>query len=187
MSGYGKKEIHTEELNLYTSKHPALRTSCVLNAPTGSTQASSFSGQKLFVHISKLTDEEKDLLQVHAGCFKCHRFNAGQNSNSSHCTGFPSGSGYKTIMKYADAAGQPVNKPTNPPKIKVVTSTIEDVDSDDRDVVAALAPSATLRNGMDSGGSDNVSDISPLKSKHFVWNSTIDGPLSHFPLRIFDG
>jgi hypothetical protein len=178
------QEIYTEELNLRANKCPALGTSCVPNAPTGSIQPSSSSGQKPFVCLPKLTDGEKNLLWAHAGCFKCRRFNAGHNSSSPHCTSLPSGSGYKPITKYADAAGQPANKPLNPPKTKVVASTIEDVDSDDRDVIAAFAPSAAFRNGMDSGGSDNVSDIAPLKPKHFIWNCIIDSPLLEFPLKV---
>ena len=50
--------------------------------------------------------------------------------------------------------------------------------------MAAFAPSASLGNGTDSGGSDSMSDIAPLKCKHFVWNCLIDGPLTESPLKV---
>jgi Aspartyl protease len=72
---------------------------------------------------------------------------------------------------------------TRVPKTKVVASTIEEVESEDN-VIAAFAPSASLGNRTDSGGSDNISDLSPLKCKHFIWNCIINGPLSEFPLKV---
>ena len=147
-------------------------------------QGSSSTNQKPFTRLPKLTDAEKDLLRAHSGCFKCRRFHAGHNSGSPLCTGFPAGAGYKTITKYTDAAGQPTSRPITNSKGKVVAATIEEVESEEEEVVAAFAPSASLGNGTDSGGSDSVSDIAPLKCKHFVWNCFIDGPLSEFPLKV---
>jgi hypothetical protein len=108
---------------------------------------------------------------------KCHQFNAGHGSSSPLCTGFPSGADYKTITKQADAAGLPATRPITNSKGKVITSTIEEVTSDNDEMVAAFGPSASLGNEMDSGGSDTVSDIAPLKCKHFIWKCTIDSPL----------
>ena len=154
-------DIFVEESNLHANKHPALGPSCIPNATANSNTSSSSSTQKPFTHLPKLTDGEKDLLRAHSGCFKCCKFNAGHSSGSPLCTGFPAGAGYKTITKYVDVAGQPAIKGTGVPKPKVVASTIEEVESED-DVVAAFAPSASLGNGTDSGGSDNVSDLGPL-------------------------
>lgn len=70
------------------------------------------------------------------------------------------GSRYKTIMKYADAIGQPAIKTTasTSTKGKTVASLVKMINSDEEDdVVAAFAPLAVLRNGTDSGESDNVS------------------------------
>jgi Aspartyl protease len=89
----------------------------------------------------------------------------------------------QVITKYADAAGQPVVKGSGVFKTKVIASTIKEAKSEDN-VVAAFAPSASLGNGTDSGSSDNVSDLGPLKCKHFIWKCTIDGPLSEFPLKV---
>ena len=62
---------------------------------------------------------------------------------------------------------------------------VETVDSEEEeDVVAAFIPSAVLSNGTDSGESDTVSDIAPLKCKHFFWKCLIDGPSSEFPLKV---
>ena len=176
-------EIFMEESNLRANKHPALGSSRVSNTPASGNAGSSSSSQKLFTRLPKLTDAEKDLLRTYAGCFKCCRFHAGHGSSSSLCPGFPSGAGYKTITTYADAASQPAVKSSGPPKTKVVTATIEEVSSDDGDVVAAFAPSAALGNGTDSGCSDTVSDIAPFKCKHFVWSCLIDSPLLEFPLK----
>jgi hypothetical protein len=99
------------------------------------------------------------LLRAHGGCFKCRRFNAGHGSLSPACTGFPQGSGYKTITKYTDAAGQPAVKPITNSKNKVVAATIEEVEFDDNNIIAVITPTATLGNGTDSGGSDSVSDL----------------------------
>src|SRR5277367_4079245 len=109
-------------------------------------QGSSSTNQKQFTRLPKLTDDEKDLLRAHSGCFKCRRFNSGHGSNSPICPGFPSGAGYKTITKYADANGQPAVKGvgiTNS-KGKVVASTVENADSDEDEVVAAFIPSTAL-------------------------------------------
>jgi hypothetical protein len=123
-------------------------------------------------------------LRAYTSCFKCCRFNAGHGSSSCLCTGFPSSAGYKTITKQADATELPAMKPITDLKGKVVASTFEEVTSDDDDVVAAFGPSASLGNGTDSRGSDTISDIAPLKCKHFIWKCTIDGPLLEFPLAI---
>jgi hypothetical protein len=80
-------------------------------------------------------------------------------------------------------AGQPAVKSITNSKGTVVAATIEEVDSKEDDIVAAFTPSA-LRNGTDSGGSDEVSDIAPLECKHFVWQCLIEGPLLEFPLKI---
>ena len=178
-------EIFTEESNLRANKRPALGTSRVPNSSTNNnTTTSSSSGQKPFTRLPKLTDAEKDLLRAYASCFKCRRFNAGHGSNSPLCPGFPAGAGYKTITKYTDANGQPATKASVSSKSKVVASTIEEVESEDDDVVAAFAPSAALGNGTDSDGSDTVSSLAPLKCKHLVWSCFIDSPLTEFPLKI---
>ena len=178
------REIFAEESNLRANKRPALGTSRVTNTNSSQTPASASSTQKSFTRLPKLTDAEKDLLRAHAGCFKCRRFNAGHNSSSPLCTGFPSGAGYKTITKYADAAGQPATRSITNSKNKVVAATLEEVESDEENVVAAFSPSAALGNGTDSGGSDSVSDLAPLKCKHFTWSCLINGPLLEFPLKV---
>ena len=146
--------------------------------------SSSSSNQKPFTCLPKLTDAKKDLLRAHSGCFKCHPFNAGNSSNSTSCPGFPVGAGYKPITKNADVAGQPAVRTVPSTQTKGVMATIENIDSDDGEVVAAFIPSATLGNGTDSGGLDSMSDIAPFKCKHFVWKCSIDGPLPEFPLTI---
>ena len=176
-------DIFMEESNLCANKHPTLGSSHIPNATANSNMPSSSSTQKPFTCLPKLTDGEKDLLCAHSGCFKCCRFNAGHSSSFPLCTSFPAGAGYKTITKYADVAGQLAIKGTRVSKPKVVASTIEEVKSEDN-FVTAFAPSAFLGNRTDSGGSDNVSDLGPLKCKHFIWNCTIDGPLSEFPLKV---
>ena len=177
------REIFAEESNLRASKRPALGSPRIPNAQNTGT---SSNGNKTFVRLPKLTDAEKDLLRAYAGCFKCQRFNAGHGSNSPQCPGFPSGSGYKTITKHADANGQPGIKPSfnHSNKGKMVASLIETVDSEEEEVVAVFAPSSVLGNGTDSGESDNVSDTAPLKCKHLVWKCLVDGPSSEFPLKI---
>src|SRR5271163_4612601 len=85
----------------------------------------------------------------------------------------------------ADASGKPAATKrtllTNS-KGKVVAATIDTMDFDDDNVVAAFAPCAILGNGTDSNESDNVS--APLQGKHFVWKCTIDGSALEFPLKI---
>lgn len=178
-------KIFAEESNLRASKHPTLGTSCTPNISINNTTTSSSSStQKPFICLPKLTDAEKDLLCAHARCFECQRFNAGHSSSSPTCTRFSSGTGYKTITRNPDAAGQLATKPITNSKGKVVTSTIKDVDSDEDEVIATFTPSAALGDGTDSGDSDTVSEITPLKCKHFIWKWTIDGPLSEFPLKV---
>jgi hypothetical protein len=172
-----------EESNLHANKRPTLGSSHIPNTTANSNTSSLSSTQKPFTRLPKLTDGKKDLLCAHSGCFKCRKFNADYGSGSPLCTGFPAGAGYKTITKYVDAAGQPAIKGTEVPKPKVEASTIKEVESED-DVIAAFAPSASLENGTDSGGSDNVSDLGLLKCKHFIWNCTINGLLSEFPLKV---
>ena len=117
---------------------------------------------------------------------KCHRFNASHGSNSSSCSGFPSSSGYKTITKHTDVIGQPAVLPStsSSSKSKTVALLVEVIDSDKDEIVAAFAPSAVLGDGTDSGGSDNVSTIAPLKCKHFIWQCLIDGPSTEFPVKV---
>jgi hypothetical protein len=67
--------------------------------------------------------------------------------------------------------------------MRVVVSTIEEIDSDDGDIIAAFAPTSALGNRTDSGRSDSVSDMAPLKCRHFVWNCLIDRPFTEFPLK----
>ena len=70
---------------------------------------------------------------------------------------------------------------------KTIASLVEVVESEEEDVVATFAPvipSAVLSNGTDSGDSDNVSNVAPLKCRHFVWRCFVDGPLIEFPVRI---
>jgi hypothetical protein len=111
-------------------------------------------------------------------------FNAGHNSNSANCPGFPAGANYKTITKYADSNSQPAIKASTRSKDKMVASTVEDIKSEDGDVITACSPSTALGNSTDSGASDSVSDIAPLKCKHFIWKYTIDSPLLEFPLKL---
>jgi hypothetical protein len=85
-------------------------------------------------------------------------------------------------MKYADAAGQPAVKSITNSKGKVIAATIEEVNSEEDDIVAAFTPSSVLGNCTDSGRFDKVSDITPLKCKHFIWQCLIEGPLLEFPL-----
>jgi hypothetical protein len=61
---------------------------------------------------------------------------------------------------------------------------VEVADSEEEEIVAAFAPSAVLGNGTDSGESDNVSDLAPLKCKHFTWKCLVDGPRTEFPLKV---
>jgi hypothetical protein len=124
--------------------------------------------QKPFMCFPKLTDTKQNLLRAHSGCFKCRQFNAGHGSSSPLCTGFFADTGYKTITKYLDAFGQPAVKPITNSKGKIVAATIEEAKSDDENIVTVFAPSAALGNGMDSGSSDNISDIAPLKCKNFI-------------------
>jgi hypothetical protein len=177
------QDIFNEESNLCASKHSVLGTSCIPNTSNNNNTSSS-STSKPFICLPKLTNAKKDLLCTHAGCFKCRQFNAGHNSSSPLCTGFSSGSGYKVITKHADAAGNVATKPILNLKNKVVASTIEKVELDKEEVVMAFAPSSMLGNGTNSGESNSVSDITPWKCKHFVWNCFTDGPLTEFPLKV---
>jgi hypothetical protein len=142
---------------------------------------------KLFICLPKLTDSEKDLLRAHSGCFKCRRFNAGHGSNAPTCPGFPSGNGYKTITRFADAIGRPAVKPapSASSKGKMIASLLETMESEGEEAVAVFAPSAVLGNGTESGELDAVSDLAPLKCKHFVWKCFIEGPSTEFPLKVY--
>src|SRR5277367_4221620 len=176
------REIFMEESALRSAKRPFSSSSRAANVSTNSSSSSS-NVKRPFSRLPKLLDSEKDLLSANAGCFKCRRFNTDCKTDTNNCPGFPSGSGYKTITNEADAAGKPGKKIgiTNS-KGKVVASVTTE-DSDEDDIVAAFAPTSTLGDGTDSGLSDTVSDIAPLKCKHFVWKCFVDGPLTEFPLR----
>src|ERR1700678_4181253 len=112
---------------------------------------SASSGSKPFFRLPELTDGEKDLLRAHSGCFKCRRFNAGHGSSAPTCPGFPPANSYKTITKFADAAGHPAFKQTSSSTLKgkTIASLIE----------GAFTPSAVLGNGTESGESDIVSEL----------------------------
>ena len=69
-------------------------------------------------------------------------------------------------------------------KGKTIASLIEVIESDGEDIVAAFAPSAVLGNGTDSGESDTMSDLAPLKCKHFIWRCFVDGPSTKFPVKV---
>src|SRR5271168_1761849 len=66
----------------------------------------------------------------------------------------------------------------------MIASLIETTESEEEETVAVFAPSAVLGNGTNLGESDSVSNLAPLKCKHFVWKCFIDGPSSEFPLKI---
>jgi hypothetical protein len=66
----------------------------------------------------------------------------------------------------------------------MIVSLIETTESEGEEAVAAFAPSMVLGNGTNSGESDSVSNLAPLKCKHFVWRCFVDGPSTEFPLKI---
>ena len=66
----------------------------------------------------------------------------------------------------------------------MIASLLETTESEGEEAVAVFAPSAVLGNGTESGESDTVSDLAPLKCKHFVWKCFIEGPSTEFPLKI---
>src|ERR1700678_4540383 len=76
------RDIFIKESSICASKHPAVGSSCVPNAPftNPSSSTSTSSGSKPFLHLPKLSDTEKDLLRAHSGCFKCRHFNTGHGS-----------------------------------------------------------------------------------------------------------
>ncbi|KAH7903753.1 hypothetical protein BJ138DRAFT_979514, partial [Hygrophoropsis aurantiaca] len=90
-----------------------------------------------FVRLPPLTDQERQLLKDHRGCFKCRHFYV--NHLSTSCPdGFPAGEGYKTLTERDALAAKP-RKSAKP----VVSVTI--------DTVASVSmPSAVLGDGTDS-------------------------------------
>jgi hypothetical protein len=61
---------------------------------------------------------------------------------------------------------------------------IEEIKSEEKGIIAAFTPSSALGNGTGSDGFDEVSDIAPLKGKHFIWRCLIEGPLLELPLKV---
>ena len=70
---------------------------------------------------------------------------------------FPFGCNLQNIDKISRYCRNSASRGTSSDKKKIVAATIKEVESDNDEVVAAFAPSASLGNGTDSGGLDIVS------------------------------
>ena len=106
------------------------------------------------------------------GFSACHKSNKPSSSHQSSSTASSS----KTIASVATAA----------PSATSSTSSISEVDSsmDDNIVAALYSPfSNTSVIGNRSFSDGDMSMSPPIKSKHFVWNCTINGPKADFPVK----
>jgi reverse transcriptase-like protein/integrase-like protein/chromodomain-containing protein len=160
----------------------------------------------------KLTEEEKEIIRKHDGCWKCRHIFLPKEHDSNKCA-FPAGENYvalsadfvakakrilgtRTFTDNGFFPAKKANKPTPAKPIASVTfasppassASIIEADSsgstDDNFVAALFGPvpgTSVIGNGSFSDGDASVSP--PLKSKHFIWNCTVDGPAAEFPLK----
>ena len=162
------------------------------------TMVSDRSDQK---RLPRLTQEERNILSKHQGCFKCRR--VCQNHRAGGCPhGFPSAENYKPVTMEDVARAKNEKKPTDSrthqyktgTSSKTVaavqeasTSTGNSAEEFDENAVFAVfgptASSSVLGNGSFSEGEISVS-LPPLRSKHFVWKCNVDGPKVDFPLAV---
>jgi len=162
------------------------------------TVSSGCSDQK---RLPCLTQEERDILSKHQGCFKCRRVCQGHRTGS--CPhGFPSAENYKpvTIEDVARAKNEkkPAENRSHQFKTGSSSKTVASIqeapanasnstDKNDENTVFAVfgptASSSVLGNGSFSEGEISVS-LPPPRSKHFVWKCNVDGPEVDFPLAV---
>jgi len=173
------REIFAEEAASRNAKRPALTDNS-----RGGNAAKPVSGSSdpTCKKCSKLTDDERRLLERFNGCFKCRRYN--QSHGAANCPhGFPDGNTYQTLTPTRDAAGNaPKSAASSGSKAKgksvAYVAPAEQSSSDEEDVIAAVMPTAVLGNG--SFSEDDVSP--PLRAKHFVVKFKIYGPRLDFAL-----
>jgi len=178
------REIFREEAALRAAKRPALSNYSRVGNSEARASTSGASDAQQTKRCPKLDPEERKLLSMHNGCFKCRRFD--QSHSSHNCPhGFPDGKSYKKVTATCDACGNaPKKDKRSAPSAKgkaVAAITTDDMTTgsdDEDDFVAAVMPSAVLGNG-----SFSESDVSPpLRSKHFVAKFQIFADHLDFPL-----
>jgi len=178
------RDVFNEETAARNAKRPALSN---YSRGGNSSKPINVSSATACKKCAKLGDDERKLLQLHNGCFKCRRFN--QSHGAADCpNGFPDGNTYKKITPTRDAAGNPpkpvpiASSSGGSSKGKAVASITpaegETTSDEEGDFVTAVFPSAVLGNG-----SFSEEDVSPpLRSKHFIAKFKVYGPHLDFAL-----
>lgn len=154
---------------------------------------SSDATSKTYTRLPALTENERQLLNKHEGCFKCRRFYV--TCRSKDCkNGFPDGATYKTLTEAMA---------TNSKNKSSKMSTVASVEA----VAAVVMPSAVLGNGTDSGEeyveiqssfpvdavspasptsseSENPSSSAPLITPQLMWQCSLISSVSPFPVSV---
>lgn len=94
---------------------------------SGSVATSANSASATFVRLPKLTDQERQLLTEHEGCFKCRAFYAGHMSGRCP-NGFPDAKGYVTRTEAMARAAKPPTVKKEPTPLAVDMARLEEVD-----------------------------------------------------------
>ena len=174
----------------HSGQYHALRTSgsfpsahlAARNPNTSSATSSSA------MHLPRLTEEERHLLHDHEGCLKCHEFYIGHQANA--CMVTLTGNEYKTqtlqdTLRAKAAHGNP--RPVPPPPIAATVETTHAPKP--TELIAAVFPqnahvTADTSTANDSDSSTvSVSNVPPLKGKHFIWTCRVDNPTDHVSVK----
>lgn len=181
-----KRVAEAVEEALKANKEPFNSSSRYVNTNTATISNSSTSACN---YPPKLTDEKQKLLADHDGCFKCRKFYSGHHANQ--CATTISRKGYKqlTLQDAQKAKACNAKGAASSSQLKTVANIAEVTPSNDTDdFIAAIFPSLSsgaIGDGSFSEGSDSsFASLSPppLKSKHFIWNCSLDGPSVTFPV-----
>lgn len=129
----------------------------------------------------RLTEDERRLLFEHKGCLKCHEFYIGHHANA--CTVTLTGNGYKTHTLQDALRAKTTWGGARAVQPQPVAATTESAPvSKTNDLVAAVFPqnahiTADMSAADESDSSiTSVSDLPPLKGKHFIWTCRVDNP-----------
>ena len=161
------------------------------------TSLSTRSDQKCAPH---LTQEERNILSKYQGCFKCRRVCVGHRTIDCP-NGFPSGENYKPVTMEDVARAKNEKKPAENRQqhfkagssskavasVQEMPSNQSHIEEMDKNAVFAVfgptASSSIIGNGSFSEGDISVS-LPLLRSEHFMWKCSVEGPNVDFPLTV---
>ena len=186
-----KRVAEAVEEAMRSNKKPFTTSSCYANTTSSDSKTvPSTSSSSTRDYPLKLTDKERQLgLMEHSGCLKCRKFYAGHRAHQ--CLTTISGKGYKTLTTQDALRAKSAQKSKGSSSHTIAAITDAFPANETADFIASVfpsLPSGAVGNGSHSEASDNsfgsMSAPPPFKSKHFIWHSSLTGPLVDFPVKV---